>query len=62
VDQVCTGGSQVVIVTADNDTHAVSFPVARWHTRRLQARFPGAIVVEGTKDAALEVADRLFGN
>jgi hypothetical protein len=45
----------VVIVTADLD-------VARWHTRRLQARFPGAIVVEATKEAALEVADRLLGN
>ncbi len=45
----------VVIVTADND-------IARWHTRRLQARFPGAIVVEGTKEAAGDLADRLFGS
>ncbi|HKZ86631.1 MAG TPA: hypothetical protein VJ793_23615 [Anaerolineae bacterium] len=44
----------VVIVTADDD-------IARWHERRLLARFPGAIVIEGTREAAADLADRLFG-
>lgn len=52
----------VIIVTAEHDAHAVSQPVARWHTRRLQARFPSAIVIEGTKQGAAEVADQLFGD
>ena len=41
--------SAVVIVTQDND-------VARWHTTRLQARFPQAAVVLGTREAAREWA------
>ncbi len=44
----------VIIVSANDD-------VARWHERRLLARFPGAFVVAGTKEAAGELADRLFG-
>ena len=44
---------QVVIVSTD---HAV----AHWHERQLQARYPRAGVVGGTKEAARTLAARLF--
>jgi hypothetical protein len=44
----------VVIVSTEDD-------IAGWHERRLLARFPGATVVAGTREAAADLADRLFG-
>ena len=44
---------QVVIVSTDN-------VVARWHEQQLRARYPHAVVVDGTKEAARALAARLF--
>jgi hypothetical protein len=42
----------IVVVTAEGD-------VAQWHTKRLLARFPGALTVSGTREAARALAAQL---
>ena len=51
VDDLVT---QVVIVTQPDN------PLAQWHVAQLQQRYPGARVIAGTRQAAVELAGQLF--
>jgi nucleoside-diphosphate-sugar epimerase len=52
-DDALRWSEQIAIVTAEND-------VARWHAQRWIKRFPHAVVIAGTKEAARAVAAQIF--